>query len=194
MDPVVASLAGTLIGAVAGIAGGWLSGSRQAALEREKWLRERSEEFSKELRSSVKELTTTLADAMHAMGWLCWRAKHDSGRLGQADIDEYDDAMHRLLPRIFGLHAVIAGMDEDVHRRLGSLVTGAVRLDVRVGQASLEFKPGVPDSAAPMAELFGSANDLLNALHEGVADSIRRYAVTPVSRGSQASGTTETPT
>jgi hypothetical protein len=52
MDPVLASLAGALIGALAGIAGGWLSNWHQTRLEREKWHRGRSDEFAKDLRSS----------------------------------------------------------------------------------------------------------------------------------------------
>jgi hypothetical protein len=179
MDPVAASLIGALIGAIAGIAGGWLSNWHQTRLEREKWLRGRSEDFAKDLRSSVKELTTTLANTMHGMAWLCWRAEYAPDRLGQADIDQYDAAMHKLLPRIFASHAVIAGMDEDVHGQLRPLVKSVIELDVAIGQASLEFIPGIPGSAAPLAEHLGSANRLENSLHDVVADSVRAYAVTP---------------
>jgi hypothetical protein len=179
MDPAVASLLGALIGGLAGIAGGWFSGANQARLEREKWLRARSDEFAKELRTAVRELTTELADACHAMDWLCWLAKYGPDRLTSERIDHYDDTMHRLFPGLFGLHAVIAGMDQEVHRKLLPLVDGVVDLDARVGQASLRFVPGSPDSAAPLAELHSDSLALTYSLHEIVAAAVSPYAVLP---------------
>jgi len=106
---------GALVEALAVIGGALLNNQRQARLEREKWLRGLSDAFANDLRAAVKELATELAKASHSMCWLRWLARHGPSRLTQERIDQYDTEMHVLLPRITGLHAVIAGMDQPAH-------------------------------------------------------------------------------
>jgi hypothetical protein len=94
--------------------------------------------------------------------------------------------MHRLLPRLFGLHAVIAGMDQDVHRRLAPLIEDVVALDAAVGAASLQFMPGKPETAAALAGHLDDSRQLEHALHRVVAEAIGGYAV-PVQSGLRSS-------
>jgi len=188
MDPAFAPVLGALIGALAGVGGGWLAGWRQAHLEREKWLRGLSDAFANDLRSSVKELTTELAKAAHSMCWLCWLARHGPARLTQERVDQYDQEMHVLLPRITGLHAVIAGMDQKVHADLAPLVERAVALDAAIGDAGLSFVPGKPKTASELSTHYESSMALAKELHGVVARAISRYAVSPNVRAISGQG------
>lgn len=153
MNPNYVPIVSAVIGAAAGIVGGGLSGQRQARLEREKWLRGVSDAFTTELRSSVKELTTKLAEATHSMCWLCWLASFGAERLTQERVTQYDEEMHVLLPQITGLHAVIAGMDYNVYLKLKPLVEQVLKLDAMIGDAGLDFVPDNERSAEGLAKL-----------------------------------------
>jgi hypothetical protein len=174
----LAPVLGALIGALAGLSGAWITGRRQAALEHEKWLRGISDAFAKDLRTTVKELTTELAKAVHSMCWLCWLAKYGPSRLTQERVRQYDEEMHIALPRIMGLHAVIAGMDGEVHFALAPLVNRAIALDAVIGEAGLSFEPGNPETANELANHHGSSLILEDELHRVVAKAIEGYAVT----------------
>jgi hypothetical protein len=177
MDSAFVSVLIAVIGAAAGIVGGGLSGQRQAQLEREKWVRGVSDAFTTELRSSVKALTTKLAEATHSMCWLCWLASFGAERLTQERIAQYDNEMHVLLPQITGLHAVIAGIDYDVYLKLKPLVEQLLKLDAMIGHAGLDFVPDAPKSAGRLAELLKQATSLERTVSEVVADAIRSYSI-----------------
>lgn len=182
MNTAFAPVLGALIGALAGIGGGLLTGQRQARLEREKWLRGVHDAFANELRSTVKELTTDLASATHSMCWLCWLAKHGADRLTPLRLDAYDEEMHRLLPRIAGLHAMIAGMDREVHLRLRDLVDHVYKLDALIGQAALSFASGQPASATELAAHHDVSLKLEEELPAVVAEALRPYAIAALHR------------
>jgi hypothetical protein len=177
MDSAFVSILSAVIGAAAGIVGGGLSGQRQARLEREKWFRGVSDAFTIELRSSVKELTTKLAEATHSMCWLCWSASFGAERLTQERVAQYDNEMHVLLPQITGLHAVIAGMDYAVYLKLKPLIEQLLKLDAMIGDAGLDFVPNEPKSANRLAELLKQATSLERTVSEVVADAIRPYSI-----------------
>lgn len=172
-----AAVLSAVIGAVAGIVGGGLTGQRQARLEREKWLRGVSDAFTTELRASVKELTTRLAEAAHSMCWLCWLAKFGAEQLTQERIAQYDEEMHKLLPQITGLHATIAGLDYSVYLKLKPLVEHLLNLDIDVGEAGLHFTPGKLGSTEKLSILYEKIKNLEDSLSGVVAESIQHYSV-----------------
>lgn len=177
MEPAFYPVLGALIGALAVVGVALLNSRRQARLEREKWLRGLSDSFANELRAVVKELATELANAAHSMCWLCWLARHGPSRLSQERIDQYDKEMHVLLPRITGLHAVLAGMDQRVHVALAPLVEHAVNLDAAIGDAGLNFVSGKPETAVELAEYHDESVALEKELHRVVAAAIEPYAI-----------------
>lgn len=165
-----------VIGAVAGIVGGTLSGYRQVRLEREKWQRGVSDAFTTELRTSVKELVTKLAAAAHSMCWLCWLAKFGANQLTQERINQYDEEMHSLLPQIMSSHAVIAGLDWEVYLKLDPLVDNFISLDFQIGEANLVFVPDEPASVNGLAKLYDEIQALKSSLPKVVSESIRSYS------------------
>ena len=176
MDPALFPLLGALIGASAGVGGAWLAGRRQARLEVEKWQRGLKDAFANDLRSAVKELTTELAKAAHSMCWLCWLAKRGPSRLTQDRIDQYDEEMHKLLPHIAGLHAVIAGMDQKVYNNLAPVVARVNELDAAIGAAGLGFIPDKSESAMALAGCHEESIALERELPRVVAQAIAGYA------------------
>jgi len=177
MEPAFYPVLGALIGASAVVGGALLNNQRQARLEREKWLRGLSDAFDKDLRSAVKELATELAKAAHSMCWLCWLARYGPSRLTQERIDKYDEEIHALLPRIFGLHAVIAGMDQKVHADLAPLVDLAIEIDATIGAAGLQFVSGKPESALELAKCLDESIALEKELPRVIAKTISGYAM-----------------
>ena len=167
-----------IIGALAGIVGGALSGRREARLDQQKWNREISEAFKSDLRSTVRDLITKIAEAIHAMCWLCWLAKYGPEQLEKAKTEQYDAEMHTLLPQITGLYAVIAGMDQEVYNKLGPIIREVMSLDAQVGAAGLIFDANKPDTARGLADLHQQTLDLNEKLLSIASDALHPYAVT----------------
>ncbi|MEK6286299.1 MAG: hypothetical protein AABO57_11200 [Acidobacteriota bacterium] len=177
MEPAFYPVLGALIGALAVVGGALLNSQRQARLEREKWLRGLSDAFANDIRSAVKELATDLAKASHSMCWLCWLARYGPSRLTQKRIDQYDEEIHALLPRITGLHAVIAGMDQRVYADLARLVEQAIEMDAAIGDAGLRYVSGKPETAAELAKYHDKSAALEKELPRVVAKAISGYAM-----------------
>jgi hypothetical protein len=177
MENIIVPIVIALVGVLGSIGAGALAGRRQARLQRDAWRRETSDAFAAELRSTVKELTTKLAEAAHSMVWLCWSAKFGPDRLTQERIDQYDQEMHALLPEILGQHAVVAGMDRSVYLALSLLVRSVFEMDGTIGRAGLEFVPGESESAKSLSEKYEDALDLESRLSKTVANAIASYAV-----------------
>lgn len=103
--------------------------------------------------------------------------QYGPSRLTQERVDQYDKEMHTLLPQISGLHAVIAGMDQQVHADLAPLVERAIELDAAIGDAGLSFVVGEAETAIELAKHHESSMVLEKQLHHVVAEAISRYAV-----------------
>lgn len=122
MDPVIASLMGTAIGGLFGIAGAILTGRRQARIEQEKWLQARKDDIEKETRLAVAELTRNIAVAIQAMLWFTAKAGNIPQRISQVDISEYDKAIQQLLPDILSSLMVVSALDTGVSDKMAPLL------------------------------------------------------------------------
>jgi hypothetical protein len=153
MDPVIASLMGTVIGGVFGIAGGILTGQRQARLEQEKWLQARKDDIEKETRLAVAELTRKMAVAMQAMLWFTSMAESFPKKFSHEDISEYDMAIKELLPDILSSFMVVSALDTDVSDKMTPLLYKIYIVDGQITQASTQFETSPQASLKSLAEL-----------------------------------------
>ena len=157
MDPVIASLIGTVIGGFFGIFGGILTGRRQAQLEREKWLQARKDDIEKETRLAVAELTRKMATAIQAMLWFTSKAVNTPSELSREDISEYDKAIQELLPDILASWMTVSALDKGVSKTLRPLVDSIYTVDGRIALASRELETTRESSVAALAELRNTA-------------------------------------
>jgi acetylglutamate synthase len=111
------------------------------------------------------------------MVWLCWLAKFDSERFTWEQIVEYNQNVSNLLPKVLGLHTVIASMDYEVYDKLNPLIQRIFQVDSLIGSASVLFESGIPESIAPLAKEYEKAIALENDLSRQVANIIQSYAV-----------------
>jgi hypothetical protein len=91
--------------------------------------------------------------------------------------------MHELLPQITGQQAMVAAIDREAFDRLSDLVRRVCGTDVRIGQASLQFKPGDPESAKALGACYEETLSLEHAIPQEVAEIIglssRAYQASP---------------
>src|SRR5262245_38210832 len=115
MDATTASLIGASIGALTGLAGGWLSGVRQSKIEHQKWVRANRDTIEKDARLALADLTKKLAAGVHAMCWLSWKAKFEPDKLSERDLSAYDTSMQSLFPDIVGSRVILAALSKETH-------------------------------------------------------------------------------
>ncbi|TGE21609.1 hypothetical protein E5K00_15125 [Hymenobacter aquaticus] len=177
LDEGLAAVVAAIIGIAAGVISGVLSARYQSRIEHEKWQRALSDGFRSELRATVQQLTHKLSEAIHSMCWLTWQAEYGPEKLTQERIDQYDEEMHRLLPQIIGLHAVLAGMDYEVFSQLRGIVDDALKQDAGIGYAHLAFTEQDKSSARGLASQHEQAVALESQLSQAVAEAIRGYSI-----------------
>jgi hypothetical protein len=153
MDPVIASLMGTVIGGLFGIAGGILTGRRQARLEQERWLQARKDDIEKETRLAVAELTRKMAVATQAMLWFTSKAGNIPKKFSQEDISEYDEAIQGLLPDILSSLMVVSALDTEVSEKMTPLLYRIYEVDGQIAQASTQFETSPRSSVESLARL-----------------------------------------
>lgn len=139
MDATTASLIGAAIGAVSGLGGGYLTGRRQAKIEREKWIRGRKDEQERTLLLAVAELTRRLAIGTHTIAWLTWIAKNTPTKLTKEDLSVYNREMKAIFPDIVGSRAVVVALNKEAHSKMSPLIDKLYSLDARVSLAADSF-------------------------------------------------------
>ena len=133
MDP---TLLGVLIGAGAGILGGYLSGWQQARLEYKKWQRTRQDETVKEINLAVTELMKKIATTAQTISWFTWEADYRPDRITKETIDNYDLEIRRLFPEIDSALIMVSSLSNKAYERLSPLVNKIYNLDLEVSRAT----------------------------------------------------------
>lgn len=172
MDATTASLIGAAIGAVSGLGGGYLTGRRQAKIEREKWRRGRRDEEAKTLRLAVAELTRKLAIGTHTIAWLTWKAKNTPTQLTKEDLSVYSREMKALFPDIVGSRAVVVALNEEAHSKMSPLIIKLYALDAHVALAAASFDDARKDCIAALARYYEEDLELDQELLTKVSETV----------------------
>lgn len=158
MDPTTASLLGAGIGALAGLAGGWLNSWRQANLEYEKWTRSRQDAIEKDTRLALADLTKKIAAGVHAMAWLAWKAKIEPSRLSENDLTTYDTTMGILFPDIVGSRVVLAALSKEIHDQISPLIQQLYDLDVKIAETASLYRSSVSEGTKALANVLSETS------------------------------------
>lgn len=151
MDAVTAGLIGTGIGALTGIAGGWLNGWRQSKIEHEKWIRSKQDTIEKDTRLALADLIKKLAAGIHAIAWLTWKAENEPDNLSENDLSAYDSTLQSLFPDIVGSRVVLAALSRETHEQVSPLVNQLYVFDVRIGKAAALYRNSMPEGIKALA-------------------------------------------
>jgi len=172
MDATMASLIGTAIGALSGLAGGYLAGRRQSQLEYEKWRREREDNLEKDIRSAVAELTKKLAAGIQAIGWLTWKAENYPTKITEDDLANYDNDMKTLFPDIVGSRIAVAALNRETHTKMTPLVNELYSLDAQVAKATMTFKDSQEGGCKALADCYGKSRQFNDEFLEKVTEIV----------------------
>ena len=172
MDATLASLIGTAIGAVSGLAGGYLAGRQQSHLEHEKWRRTREDNLEKDIRSAVAELTRKLAAGIHAIGWLTWKAENYPKKITEDDLENYDKDMKSLFPDIVGSRIAVAALSREMHTKMTPLVNALYNLDAQVAKAAMAFKDTQDEGSKALADCYGKSRQFVDEFLEKVTEIV----------------------
>ena len=173
MGTELAAVIPALVALISGLAGGYITGRRQAKLEYTKWIRSRADDHERESRLAVAELTRALGAATHSMGWLTWGAENRAKYVTRDDVQRYDQEMHQLLPAITGCLAVVSALNEHFFRQMEPLVKQVYKLDVRIALATTEFLEQPAKGISLLGEFAEEVRVLSETLNRRVADIIR---------------------
>ncbi len=134
MDPIVASLLGTLIGAFSGILGGFFASKYQIKLEKDKWIREQKEGLNRETREAIGEVAKLIAKGIHSIAWLGWKAKYSHRSFSEKEIDAYEKEMKGLFPDLSGARIGLAALDIKSHNQISGLIERLYEIDAELAK------------------------------------------------------------
>jgi len=152
MDAATASLIGAGLGALAGLAGGWLNGWRQSKIEQERWRRSRLDTVERDARLALAELTKKLAVGVHAIAWLTWKAKYEPDKLSENDLSAYDTTMQSLFPDIVGSRIALAALTKETHNLISPLIEQLYDFDVRIAKAAALYRESASAGVRALVE------------------------------------------
>ena len=152
MDATTSSLIGAGIGALAGLAGGWLNGWRQSKIEHEKWRRSRYDTVERDARLALADLTKKLAMGIHAIAWITWKAKHETDKLSESGLSAYDTTMKTLFPDIVGSRVSLAALNRVSHDLVSPLIEQLYAFDVRIAKAAALYRNSALEGCRALAE------------------------------------------
>lgn len=160
------ALLGAALGAIAAIAGTFVTQFFARSIERE---RVHSARF--------QQIATDFSAAAHALLWITWPATE--GALTKAMIDKYHNEIHVLLPKIVGAHVAISAIDADLANLTAHLVDRVHDVDEKIARACLHWEG---DANACTKELAAAYNDALaidSAVYKQMAEMVRVKRRTP---------------
>lgn len=173
MDAALAGLLGTAVGAIAGVAGGFVTGWQQRRGDAARWRQQRADEVWKDGRRSLLELTNHLAEGSQAAVWLCWAARHGTVEAVKAEATEYDARMRTILPLLFTAQAAVSGLSKEGVSVMDSLVREFTALDDSLGSA-ISLLDTTPQLALQMLKTeHGPALELTDAIVARVRSQLR---------------------
>jgi hypothetical protein len=142
-----------LIGLVAGAAGGvWAAwqGTRTFTAE---WTRARQDVRVSTAVELIQNLSTDLAGLSHEMWWLTWRAKHDPGRVGASEIDDWEHLTHERLPGTLGMLAALRAFSPESCKKIEGVMDAIVRVISELSVAALSVRKPPPGATEPHEQL-----------------------------------------
>ncbi len=154
----IPSVMGTIVGAMVAFVGVLFAGWRQARLERDKWERAQSDEWDKETRLALAELTRGLAAGVHAIAWCTWKAKYEPDEMKNVDFAKYDKEIKGLFPTIVGARVVLAGLDSKTHEKMAPLIKKLYKLDKELAQASVLFRKSRQEGINRLVTCYSNSN------------------------------------
>jgi hypothetical protein len=174
VDAALAGLLGTAVGAVAGLAGGVLTGWQQRRAELQRWRAARLDESRQEKLRELQLLTTVMAKAAHEITFMAWSASAKSVDLVRADAASYEDSMRSLLPEIFTAQANAFGLSHSVFEELRALVRKLLDMDGDIGSGIVQLETTPEDAQRHLAAVLERARGLEIEVVDQVWDAIRR--------------------
>jgi hypothetical protein len=172
MDPALTGILAALIGAVAGITGGYLSGWQQARLEYKKWLRAREDDVAKELRLAVADLMRKMATTAQHISWFTWEADYRPDRITKEAVELYDTEMRGLFPEIDSALIMVSALSNEAYERLAPLVLDIYNLDLKVSRETRKITNAPSDAAKGIADYKDAAFQLKRQIMQNVSNVI----------------------
>jgi len=172
MDATIASLIGTAIGALAGLAGGFFTARQQSKLEEQKRLRAKEDEYEKEVRLAVADLTKKLAAGTQAISWFTSKAKSEPARFTENDLLAYDNTMLSLYPDVVSSRIVVAALNKEIHAKMTPIVDKLYFLDSLVVKAAVIFRNSQQEGIKELANCCDLISQFESELIERVTEII----------------------
>jgi hypothetical protein len=159
MDSTAAAILGTAIGAIAAIVSAILAGFFAFRNERLKLADARRAASIAALRSAAGAAFEEMFVLQHAMNWITWSAKNSPGDLTGDVLRQYDEEVHRALPRLLGALVKVAALSLPTYEELRKACKAMYDLEESIALA-------IRESRRSNDALFGRVAEKLEAAHD----------------------------
>jgi hypothetical protein len=176
MVSALPGLVGALVGALAAIGGSVFTSSRQASLEKDKWQRAKEDEWEKNTRLALAELTKSLAAGVHAIAWCTWAAKFEPEEMQVEHFAIYDKEIRGLFPVIVGARVVLATLDPELHKKMTPLIKKLYKLDAELTHASVLFSKDREQGLKSLEMCYDESNQFDKEILETVSNIVNLEA------------------
>ncbi len=166
------SVLGALVGALAAISGVKFTSKHQETLEVDKWKRAKKDEWEKETRLALAELTRSLAAGVHAIAWTTWPAKYEPEEMQMGHFAKYEIESKSVFPVLVGARVVLATLDRDLHDKMTPLIKKLYRLDAELTQASVVFGKARAQGLKLLAACYEESNEFDKEILETVSNIV----------------------
>jgi hypothetical protein len=152
VDAALAGLAGTAVGALAGLVGSGLTAWYQLRAERQRAANARHDEMVKAGRQALVQLTQLLTTGTYAIAWLGWSVSVQSPEEIRREVDTYNTKLRELIPQLLAAEAAAASVSDNAFDQIDPLVNELLILDARVGTAAQRLETNHETAAQQIAD------------------------------------------
>lgn len=159
---------GVAVGGAICILATYLNQRAYRKLERERLREARKDALLGDLGRRFQAVATDFSAAAHAMCSLTWHAAHDD--MSQKMIDDYNAAMHAILPKLISGKIMVSALDAGLGEQLDMYIELAHEVDEKIGLACLAYARDNTDGLAQLKGLHVTATDFDEIIYKRMGE------------------------
>lgn len=157
-----------------------LKSDLELQLEQAKWPMAREDALAAGFRDSLQALLLPILSAAHSICWITWFASEFPDELDQKKLDQYEDEMHVLLPKVSSALTLLSAHDAEAYELLKEHARKLYSLDAKIATTARQLfaarEAGSSDSdfLSTLSNYHRESGDLEWGIPDEVAGLVRK--------------------
>jgi hypothetical protein len=164
MDPTAAALLGSLIGALAALAGSVITNIVALKSERRRQESATQTLYVQALRERSGAAFGQFFKVVHAMEWISWYGDNDPDAINPESIKAYEDEVNNAYGNLLGAIAMAASLSLRAYEELKPILSQLYELEIRVGGAIRRMASDRPAAIEELRECKSEAGRMRDSL------------------------------